>query len=180
MKKRYYLGIDQGTTGTTALIFNEDWDICGKGYAEHTQFYPQPGWVEHDPKDIWEKVKESVAIALDKAGLKAQDLRALGIDNQGETCMVWDKNTGEPIYNAIVWQDRRTAKISDKLKEDHGDIITQKTGVPVDAYFSALKIKWILDNVENAWIKSEKGELLAGTLDTWLIWKMTSGEVIHD
>jgi len=177
MKKRYYLGIDQGTTGTTALIFNEDWDICGKGYAEHTQFYPQPGWVEHDPKEIWEKVKESVAIALDKAGLKAPDLRAIGIDNQGETCMVWDKNTGEPIYNAIVWQDRRTAKISDKLKEDHGDVITQKTGVPVDAYFSALKIKWILDNVENAWIKSEKGELLAGTLDTWLIWKMTSGEV---
>lgn len=177
MGERYYLGIDQGTTGTTALIFNDDWDICGKGYAEHTQYYPQPGWVEHDPKEIWAKVKKSVAVALDKAGLKAQEIRAIGIDNQGETCMVWDKNTGEPIYNAIVWQDRRTAKTSDKLKEDHGTMITQKTGVPVDAYFSALKIKWILDNVKDAWAKVENGELQAGTLDAWLIWKMTAGGV---
>lgn len=177
MGNTYYLGIDQGTTGTTSLIFNEDWDICGKGYAEHTQYYPQPGWVEHDPKEIWTKVKKSVSMALDNAGLKANDLRSIGIDNQGETCMVWDKNTGEPIYNAIVWQDRRTAKQSDKLKEDYGTLITQKTGVPVDAYFSALKIKWILDNVEGAWDKEEKGELLAGTLDAWLIWKMTDGEV---
>lgn len=177
MGEKYYLGIDQGTTGTTALIFNEDWDICGKGYTEHTQYYPQPGWVEHDPKEIWEKVKDSVAMALHKAGLKAQDLRSIGIDNQGETCMVWDKNTGEPIYNAIVWQDRRTAKQSDKLKEDHGTMITQKTGVPVDAYFSALKIKWILDHVKDVWAKVENGELLAGTLDAWLIWKITGGEV---
>lgn len=177
MGGKYYLGIDQGTTGTTALIFNEDWDICGKGYAEHKQYYPQPGWVEHDPLEIWEKVKKSVAEALNKAGLKAHDLTSIGIANQGETCIVWDKNTGEPIYNAIVWQDRRTAKQSDKLKEDHGTMITQKTGVPVDAYFSALKIKWILDHVKDAWIKVENGELLAGTLDAWLIWKMTGGEV---
>ena len=177
MKKKYYLGVDQGTTGTTALIFDEEWDICGKGYSEHTQYYPKPGWVEHDPKEIWRKTKESVTIALDKAGIRAQDLRAMGLDNQGETCMVWDKNTGEPIYNAIVWQDRRTARKADELKEEWGDLITQKTGVPVDAYFSALKIKWILDNVENAWMKVEKGELLVGTLDTWLLWKMTAGEI---
>lgn len=177
MGERYYLGIDQGTTGTTAIIFNEDWDICGKGYNKHKQYYPQPGWVEHDPTEIWEKVKKSVAEALNKAGLKAQDLRSIGIDNQGETCMIWDKNSGEPIYNAIVWQDRRTSKQSDKLKEEFGDVITKKTGVPVDAYFSALKIKWILDHVVDAWKKVEKGELLAGTLDSWLIWKLTAGEI---
>jgi len=177
MTKKYYLGIDQGTTGTKALIFDEEWAICGKGYTEHTQYYPKPGWVEHDPIEIWEKTKESVAMALDKAGQKAQDLRVMGLDNQGETCMVWDKNTGEPIYNAIVWQDRRTARAADELKEEWGDLITQKTGLPVDAYFSALKIKWILDNVEDAWNKVEKGELLVGTLDTWLLWKMTAGEI---
>lgn len=177
MSTKYYLGVDQGTTGTTALIFNQEWDICGKGYTEHTQYYPKPGWVEHDPKEIWHRTKESVAMALDKAGLKAQDLRVMGLDNQGETCMVWDKNTGEPLYNAIVWQDRRTARAADELKEEWGDLITQKTGLPVDAYFSALKIKWLLDNVENAWNKVAKGELLVGTMDTWLLWKMTGGEI---
>jgi len=177
VSKKYYLGVDQGTTGTTALIFDQEWDICGKGYTEHTQYYPKPGWVEHDPIEIWHKTKESVAMALDKAGLKAQDLRVLGLDNQGETCMVWDKNTGEPIYNAIVWQDRRTARAADEVKEEWGDLITQKTGLPVDAYFSALKIKWILDNVEDAWKKAEKGDLLVGTLDTWLLWKMTGREI---
>ena len=177
MANAYYLGIDQGTTGTTALIFDEDWEICSKGYTEHTQYYPQPGWVEHDPIEIWNKTKESVSIALNNAGLKADDLRVIGLDNQGETCMVWDKNTGEPIYNAIVWQDRRTAKKADELKQSWGDLITKKTGTQVDAYFSALKIKWILDNVEDAWKKAEKGELLVGTLDTWLLWKMTGGEL---
>ena len=174
---KYYLGVDQGTTRTTALIFNEEWNICGKGYTEHTQYYPKPGWVEHNPIEIWQKTKESVAMALDIAGVRARDLRVMGLCNQGETCMVWDKNTSQPIYNAIVWQDRRTAGMSDELKGEWGDIITQKTGVRVDAYFSALKIKWILDNVENAWIKAEKGELLVGTLDTWLLWKMTGGDI---
>jgi glycerol kinase len=177
MKKRYYLGIDQGTTGTTVLIFNEDWTICGKGYQEHTQYYPKPGWVEHDPVEIWQKVLDSVESALKNAGLKAEDLRATGLANQGETCMVWEKRTGKPVYNAIVWQDRRTSKMADDLRKDYGTVITQKTGVPVDAYFSALKIKWILDHVEHAREKAEKGELLAGTLDTWLIWKMTEGAV---
>ncbi|MCH8940906.1 MAG: glycerol kinase GlpK [Bacteroidetes bacterium] len=177
MTKKYYLGIDQGTTGTTALIFNEEWNICGKGYSEHKQYYPKPGWVEHDPVEIWSKTKESVAVALNQAKIKAKDLRAIGLDNQGETCMVWDKNTGKPIYNAIVWQDRRTAKLADELKDKYGDLITKKTGLTVDAYFSALKIKWILDNVKNAWSKIDKGELLVGTLDTWLLWKMTGGEI---
>ena len=144
---KYYLGVDQGTTRTTALIFNEEWNICGKGYTEHTQYYPKPGWVEHNPIEIWQKTKESVAMALDIAGVRARDLRVMGLCNQGETCMVWDKNTSQPIYNAIVWQDRRTAGMSDELKGEWGDIITQKTGVRVDAYFSALKIKWILYNV---------------------------------
>ena len=174
---KYYLGIDQGTTGTTAIIFNEEWNICGKGYSEHKQYYPKPGWVEHNPIEIWNKTKESVAVALGQARIKAKDLRAIGLDNQGETCMVWDKNTGKPIYNAIVWQDRRTAKLADELKDKCGDLITQKTGLTVDAYFSALKIKWILDNVKNAWNKVDKGELLVGTLDTWLLWKMTGGQI---
>lgn len=177
MSKRYYLGIDQGTTGTTSIIFNEEWDICGKGYAEHNQFYPKPGWVEHDPMEIWNKTKESVSLALKQANIKAKDLRAIGLDNQGETCMVWDKKTGEPIYNAIVWQDRRTAKSADALNEKSGSLISQKTGLTVDAYFSALKIKWILDNVKNAWKKVDQGELLVGTLDTWLLWKMTGGQI---
>lgn len=176
MSKKYYLGIDQGTTGTTAIVFNEEWTICGKGYIEHKQYYPKPGWVEHDPIEIWNKTKESVAVSLDQANIKAKDLRAIGLDNQGETCMVWDKNTGKPIYNAIVWQDRRTAKSADELKEKYGDLITKKTGLTIDAYFSALKIKWILDNVKNAWKKVAKGELKVGTLDTWLLWKMTGDQ----
>lgn len=174
---KYYLGIDQGTTGTTSIIFDVEWNICGKGYVEHTQFYPKPGWVEHDPIEIWNKTKESVAVALISAGINAKDLRAIGLDNQGETCMVWDKKTGKPIYNAIVWQDRRTAKRADELKEKYDKLIVQKTGLTIDAYFSALKIKWILDNVKGAWSKVDKGDLLVGTLDTWLLWKMTGGDI---
>ena len=127
--------------------------------------------------EIWNKTKESVSLAQNKAKIKAKDLRAMGLDNQGETCMVWDKKTGEPIYNAIVWQDRRTAKSADALNEKSGSLISQKTGLTVDAYFSALKIKWILDNVKNAWKKVDQGELLVGTLDTWLLWKMTGGQI---
>lgn len=177
MAKRYYLGIDQGTTGTTSILFDENWNLCARGYTEHKQHYPKPGWVEHDPMEIWNKTKESVALALEEAGASPRDIRAIGLDNQGETCMVWDKQTGEPIYNAIVWQDRRTAKAADDLRERHGDMIQQRTGLQVDAYFSALKLNWILDNVENARARAEKGELLLGTLDTWLMWKMTGGRV---
>jgi len=175
--KKYYLGIDQGTTGTTSIIFDETWNICGKGYAEHRQYYPKPGWVEHDPLEIWEKVKQSVYSALKEAKIAGRDLRAIGLDNQGETCMVWDKKSGKPIYNAIVWQDRRTAEKADSLKEKYGALIVKKTGLTIDAYFSALKIKWILDNVNGAKEKAAKGELLLGTLDTWLLWKMTGRKV---
>ena len=177
MIKKYYLGIDQGTTGTTSIVFDEAWDICGKGYAEHTQYYPKPGWVEHDPLEIWNKTKESVDKALNQAKITAKDLSAIGLDNQGETCMAWDKNSGKPIYNAIVWQDRRTAERADALKEKYDELIIKKTGLTIDAYFSALKIKWILDNVPGAKDKAAKGDLLVGTLDTWLLWKMTGGKI---
>jgi glycerol kinase len=175
MSKAYYLGVDQGTTGTTALILDDQWNVRAKGYKEHTQHYPKPGWVEHDPKEIWQRTQESIGLALYGAGLKASDIRVMGLDNQGETCMVWDRKTGEPVYNAIVWQDRRTAQIADRLRADHEKLIKEKTGVPVDAYFSGLKIQWILDNVENARRRAEKGELMAGTLDTYLLWKLSGG-----
>jgi len=174
---KYYLGIDQGTTGTTSIVFDAEWNVCGKGYIEHTQYYPKPGWVEHDPLEIWRKTKESVAIALVQADINAKDLAAIGVDNQGETCMAWDKNTGEPVYNAIVWQDRRTAKRADELKEKYDEMIVKKTGLTIDAYFSALKIKWILDHVPEAKEKAAAGNLLVGTLDTWLLWKMTGRKV---
>ena len=176
-KTKYFIGLDQGTTGTTTLILDENWSVHSQGYVEHKQYYPQPGWVEHDALEIWQKTKESIGMALKKGGLKIHDIAAIGIDNQGETVVVWDKNTGIPVYNAIVWQDRRTAKEADRLKAEWGQVIKEKTGVIVDAYFSALKIKWILDNVEGARERAEKGELLAGTIDSWLIWNMTGGKL---
>lgn len=176
--QKYVLGIDQGTSGTRALLLNDDWEIHSQGYFEHQQYYPKPGWVEHDPAEIWEKTKKSLAQAIKNAQINKSDIKALGLDNQGETVIVWDKNTGQAIYNAVVWQDRRTSKMADKLKKDYGKLIKEKTGVVVDSYFSALKIKWILDNVEGAREKAEKGELLAGTTDTWLIWNMT-GRRLH-
>ena len=157
----------------TALILDENWDIISQVNCEHKQHYPKPGWVEHDPMEIWEKTKEAVGKALQEAKISIHDLKAVGIDNQGETVLVWDKNTGVPVYNAIVWQDRRTSEMADKLKEEWGDVIKSKTGLVVDSYFSALKIKWILENVENAKARAEKGELIAGTIDSWLIWNMT-------
>jgi glycerol kinase len=140
MSQSYYLGVDQGTTGTTALILDEQWNVCGKGYKEHTQHYPKPGWVEHDPCEIWQRTQDSIGLALDAAGLRAGDIRVMGLDNQGETCMVWDRRTGEPVYNALVWQDRRTAEAADRLRTNHEEVIREKTGVTVDAYFSGLKI----------------------------------------
>lgn len=177
MSNKYYLGIDQGTTGTTSLLLNGDWDVVARGYKEHTQIYPEPSWVEHDPMEIWHRTLESVNMALSIANIKAEEIVCIGLDNQGETCMMWDKITGEPIYNAIVWQDRRTARLSDELGEKAGNMIREKTGLLSDAYFSGTKFKWILDNIEGAREKAAKGELLAGTLDTWLIWKLTGGKV---
>ncbi|MBM7715961.1 glycerol kinase [Bacillus thermophilus] len=175
--KKYFIGLDQGTTGTTTLILNDDWEIHSQGYVEHTQYYPQPGWVEHDALEIWEKTKESIGTALEKGNLRINEITAIGLDNQGETVVVWDRHTGIPVYNAIVWQDRRTAQEADKLNEEWGKVIKEKTGVLVESYFSALKIKWILDHVDGAREKAEKGDLLAGTIDTWLIWKMTNGRL---
>lgn len=172
----YYLGIDQGTTGTTSILFDESWNLSGRGYKDHTQYYPRPGWVEHDPVEIWQKLLESVSMALENADVLPRKIRAIGIDNQGETCMVWERKTGQPVYNAIVWQDRRTASVADKLRNDCGEMIHRSTGLQVDAYFSALKIGWILDHVDNGRVRAEKGELLIGTLDTWLIWKLTGGK----
>lgn len=175
--KKYFIGLDQGTTGTTTLILSDDWEIHSQGYVEHTQYYPQPGWVEHDALEIWEKTKESIGTALEKGNLRINEITAIGLDNQGETVVVWDRHTGIPVYNAIVWQDRRTAQEADKLNEEWGKVIKEKTGVLVESYFSALKIKWILDHVDGAREKAEKGDLLAGTIDTWLIWKMTNGRL---
>ncbi|MDR3675789.1 MAG: glycerol kinase GlpK [Acidobacteriota bacterium] len=177
MSKAYYLGVDQGTSGTTALILDEKWNVCAKGYRQHAQIYPKPGWVEHDPEEIWQRTQESIESALDAAGLRAGDIRVMGLANQGETCMLWDRKTGAPVYNAIVWQDRRTAQAADRLKADHEDLIREKTGLPVDAYFSGLKIQWILDNVANARRRAENGELMAGTLDTYLLWKLSGGRL---
>ena len=177
MPEAFYLGVDQGTTGTTALVLDQEWNVRAKGYREHTQYYPKPGWVEHDPEEIWRKTQEAIAAALDDAGLRASDIRALGLDNQGETCMVWDRRTGQPIYNAIVWQDRRTAQAADRLRADHEAAIREKTGVPVDAYFSGPKIEWILDHVPEARDRAARGELMAGTLDTYLLSKLTGGRL---
>ena len=177
MEKKYYLGLDQGTTGTTALIFDENWNQIARGYQEHTQYFPQPGWVEHDPMEIWNKVLGTIEMACKEAGILAADLTCMGLDNQGETVMLWDRYRGTPVYNAIVWQDRRTSKMADEIAEQYGDMIREKTGLVVDAYFSATKIRWIMDNVEGVREKIEQGRILAGTMDSWMIWKLTHGKV---
>ena len=177
LKKKYYIGLDQGTTGTTTLLLDEKWNVVARGYKEHKQYYPKPGWVEHDPMEIWQRVIESVDMALSIGGVSADQVSCIGIDNQGETVMMWDKITGEPLYNAIVWQDRRMARYADDLTEKHGELIREKTGLMADSYFSGPKIKWIIDNAEGVKDKIKEGRALAGTLDTWLIWKMTHGKV---
>ena len=175
--EKYYLGLDQGTTGTTALIFDSQWNQIARGYKEHTQYYPKPGWVEHDPMEIWNSILETIAMAAEEAGIQVADLTCMGLDNQGETVMLWDRYTGVPVYNAIVWQDRRTAKMADELAEKYGDLIRERTGLVADAYFSATKIRWIMDHVEGVREKIENGHVIAGTLDTWMIWKLTHGHV---
>ena len=175
--EKYYLGLDQGTTGTTALIFDFQWNQIARGYKEHTQYYPKPGWVEHDPMEIWNSILETIAMAAEEAGIQVADLTCMGLDNQGETVMLWDRYTGVPVYNAIVWQDRRTAKMADELAEKYGDLIRERTGLVADAYFSATKIRWIMDHVERVREKIENGHVIAGTLDTWMIWKLTHGHV---
>ena len=173
----YILSIDQGTTSSRAIIFDRNVRICGTAQQEFKQIYPKAGWVEHSPPDILGSVMAVVAEAIVRAGITAEDISAIGITNQRETTLVWDKNTGKPVYNAIVWQCRRTAEYCERLKKDYGDFIYDRTGLIPDAYFSATKLKWILDNIPGVRERAEKGELLFGTVDTYLIWHLTKGAV---
>ncbi|MCA0959003.1 glycerol kinase GlpK [Muricauda ruestringensis] len=173
---QYILALDQGTTSSRAVVFDKKGTIVSMAQKEFTQIFPRPGWVEHDPSEIWSTQAGVAAEAVSKKGLKSTQLAAIGITNQRETVVVWDKNTGEPVYNAIVWQDKRTADYCDELKkEGKSDIIRKKTGLVIDSYFSGTKVKWILDNVEGARQKANNGNLIMGTIDTWLIWKMSDG-----
>ena len=171
----FVLALDQGTTSSRAIVFNKAGEIVSVGQYPYEQIYPQPGWVEHDPEAIWETERMAAAEALNFANVP---IAAIGITNQRETTIVWEKSTGRPIYNAIVWQCRRTAEICDSIASDEVcEEITEKTGLKLDAYFSGTKIKWILDNVPGARERAERGELLFGTVETWLIWKLTAGRV---
>ena len=179
MSEKFVLAIDQGTTSSRVIIFDKLGNIKKITQQEFAQIYPQSGWVEHDPMEIWASQSSIVREALEYAKVSPRDIAAIGITNQRETTVVWDKNTGHPVYNAIVWQCRRTSYICDEINKDKeiANYIRKNTGLVVDAYFSATKVKWILDNVEGAREKAEKGDLMFGTIDTWLIWNLTKGEV---
>lgn len=178
MLGKYIMALDQGTTSSRAVIFDHNGSIISIASKEFKQIYPKPGWVEHNPIEIWSSQIEVAIGALNKAGLEAGDITAIGITNQRETTIIWDKNNGKPVYNAIVWQCRRTAPICDQLKEKgFAESIRKKTGLVVDAYFSGTKIKWILDNVKGVRERAKKGEILFGTVDSWLIWNLTRGKV---
>lgn len=175
---KYIMALDQGTTSSRCILFDHDGRICSVAQKEFTQHYPKPGWVEHDAQEIWDTTLEVARGAMLKIKAPAADIAGIGITNQRETTVVWDKSTGEPVYNAIVWQCRRTSDIVDALIENgYGDMIRAKTGLVPDAYFSGTKLKWILDNVPGVRERAEAGELLFGTIDTWLIWKLTGGLV---
>ena len=175
---KYLLALDQGTTSSRALVINESGKVVAVAQKEFTQIFPQPGWVEHDPNEIWSSQIGVAADALGQAGASAKDVAAIGITNQRETAVVWDRKTSEPIHNAIVWQDRRTAGICDKMKADGLEsMVTKKSGLVIDAYFSGTKVQWLLDNVPGAREKANRGELAFGTIDSWLIWKLTNGAV---
>ncbi len=175
---KYILALDQGTTSSRAIVFDKKGQIVGKAQQEFAQIYPNPGWVEHDPHDILGSQVGVIVEALIRANVSAVDIAAIGITNQRETTFVWDKNTGKPVYNAIVWQCRRTAEYCEELKKQGlADMIYDKTGLVLDAYFSATKIKWILDNVPNARARAEKGDLLFGTVDTYLMWQLSRGKI---
>jgi glycerol kinase len=175
---QYILSFDQGTTSSRAIIFNKQGSVVSVAQKEFTQIFPQPGWVEHDANEIWSTQLGVAAEAITKAGLSPEHIAAIGITNQRETTVVWERATGKPVYNAIVWQDRRTAPFCDELKAKGLDkVIREKTGLIVDAYFSASKIKWILDNVKGAREKAVNGELCFGTIDSWLVWNLTKGQI---
>ena len=174
---KYIMALDAGTTSNRCILFNEKGEMCSVAQKEFTQYFPKPGWVEHDANEIWSSQLGVAVEAMAKLGIGADDIAAIGITNQRETTIVWDKNTGEPVYNSIVWQCRRTSEYCDSLKEKGlTDKFREKTGLIIDAYFSGTKLKWILDNVDGVRERAEKGELLFGTVETWLIWKLTKGK----
>jgi glycerol kinase len=176
-EKKYILSLDQGTTSSRAILFDQDSNIVGMAQMEFTQYFPQPGWVEHDPEEIWKSQLTVIREVLAKCGATATDIAAIGITNQRETTVVWNRDTGKAVHNAIVWQDRRTAEICDQLKADgHESIIRQTTGLVTDSYFSGTKVKWILENVDGAKALAEEGRLAFGTIDSWLVWKLTGGK----
>ncbi len=175
---KYILALDQGTTSSRAIVFDHNGQICSVAQKEFTQYFPKPGWVEHNPNEIWSSEASVIAEAISAIDINGLDIAAIGITNQRETTIVWDVDTEEPIYNAIVWQDRRTAEFCDKLKaQGLVDKVREKTGLIIDAYFSGTKIKWILDNVPGARERAEKGKLRFGNVDSWLIWRLTRGEI---
>ncbi len=176
--KKFILALDQGTTSSRAIVFDHDGLPVATSQKEFTQFFPKPGWVEHDAEEIWSTQAGVALEAITRAGLESRDIAAIGITNQRETTIVWNRKTGKPVHKAIVWQDRRTAEFCDKLKSDgYSSTVQKKTGLIIDAYFSATKIRWILDNVQGARKLAEKGELAFGTVDTWLIWNLTGGKL---
>lgn len=176
--EKYILALDQGTTSSRSVVFDKKGNIISVSQKEFTQYFPKPGWVEHDPLEIWSTQAGTAAEATTKKGIYGADIAAIGITNQRETVVVWDRNSGKPVYNAIVWQDKRTSAYCDELKKQgKSKLIREKTGLVIDSYFSGTKVKWILDNVEGAREKAEAGDLIMGTIDSWLIWNMTKGEL---
>lgn len=174
---KYILALDQGTTSSRALLFDRSGSVIASAQQEFRQIFPRPGWVEHDPEDIWQSQQETMLDACRQAGITGKDIAAIGITNQRETTLIWDRKTGEPIHNAIVWQDRRTAPICDKLQSDgHGPLIARRSGLIIDAYFAGTKIQWLLKNVKGARKRARNGELAFGTVDSWLLWKLTEGQ----
>ncbi|MGE9292699.1 MAG: FGGY family carbohydrate kinase, partial [Puniceicoccales bacterium] len=177
--KKYILALDQGTTSSRTIVFDHDGHVAAVAQKEFRQIYPKPGWVEHDPMEIWSSQSSTAAEAISRADLTTDVIAAVGVTNQRETTIVWDKDSGRPVYNAIVWQDRRTADYCRKLKEEGlEEMVTEKTGLRLDPYFSGTKIRWILENVDGARQKAEDGKLLFGTVDSWLIWQFT-GRKVH-
>jgi glycerol kinase len=174
---RYILAVDQGTTGTRAIVFDENGTPVPRGWAyrRHRQIYPKPGWVEHDPEEIWSNTLTVIKEAVERSGISPGEIEAIGVTNQRETVVVWDRRSGRPFYNAIVWQDRRTAELCEKVEREYGGLVREKTGLIVDPYFSATKIWWLLENVEGLRGRAAKGEAVLGTIDSWLIWNLTGG-----
>ena len=171
----YILSIDQGTTSTRAMIFDHSGSVVAVGQLEHRQIFPKAGWVEHSPKEIWDNTREVIGQALSKANITRHDITAVGITNQRETTVVWNRNTGKAVYNAIVWQDTRTQSIIDRLADGDPDRYKVRTGLPLATYFSGSKIVWILENVDGAREAAEAGDLLFGTTDSWVLWNLTGG-----